>query len=328
MSNKKAPKTLLVGGAGYIGLVLAKRLLDQGRSVTILDNFLHGRTDLSSISDHKNFKLLEGDFRNLDLATQALKDHDEIVLLAALVGEPLCDLYPEEALTTNYSGAIAFFKAARDNHIKRFIFTSTDSCYGTRENEKLDEYSPLAPISLYSDLKAKAETEMLNYPHKDGFCHTVLRLATVYGLAPRTRFDLAVNLLTREAALKGKASIFSGEQWRPLVHVTDVARAFQLVLDSSPTKTSSQVFNVGHNRHNIQFKDLAQLLKKEFPKADINIVEAQPDLRDYYVTFDKISNILGFKPLTEIEDGIRDLKKALLSGTITDPYHRLYRNIP
>jgi nucleoside-diphosphate-sugar epimerase len=216
--------------------------------------------------------------------------------------------------------------AAQDFGARRFIFTSTDSCYGAQENVFLTEEAPLRPISLYAELKARLEEDFLRPPRRHDFHPTVLRLATLYGLAPRMRFDLVINLLTREAALGRPARIFSGEQWRPLVHVRDAARAFVLALEAPPEKVSGRIFNVGSNEQNVQFKDLAAILLKAMPEAAIETVPQPPDLRDYHVAFDRIRETLRFEPEYTVLDGIAEISEALKSGVLGDPYDAKYRN--
>ncbi|MDR2141532.1 MAG: NAD(P)-dependent oxidoreductase [Deltaproteobacteria bacterium] len=318
-------KTLIAGGAGYLGLTLARALLASGREVTILDSLLHG---LPPALTSLNVNFLEGDIRDISLTHRALQGFDEVVDLAALVGEPACDASPAEANQVNYLAAANLAAAAETAGVQRFILASTDSCYGARENEKLTELSPLAPLSLYARTKAWAEAAILSRPPRPDFQPTVLRMATIYGLADRTRFDLAVNLLTREATLKKRIKIFSGEQWRPLVHVADAARAFVLALDAPPALVSGQIFNVGSNEQNVQFKDLGALIAKVIPETVVETIPEPPDLRDYWVDFDKIRLILRFQPKYSLKAGILELRKAIIEGQIPDPYAAWLVNYP
>jgi nucleoside-diphosphate-sugar epimerase len=323
----RSKKILLFGGAGYVGLVLALQLIKRGFQVAILDNFLYGQKKLCEpLTSLPGFTLIEGDIRDIALVNRACQGCFAAVLLAALVGEKACDRDRVETFEVNYLAPLNVLESSKLNQLERLIFISTDSCYGARENEPLDEFSNLAPLSLYSELKAKIETEFLKRTQGTSLSLTVLRLATVYGLAPRTRFDLAVNLLTREAVLKGRAKIFSGEQWRPLVHVRDVAKAAELTLTTDADKVMGQIFNVGANEQNVQFKDFVGLLKILNPAAEIQLIPEAPDLRDYYVKFDKISKVLGFKAEVSLLEGMEELKMALLNGQIPDPYQNLWLN--
>jgi nucleoside-diphosphate-sugar epimerase len=325
----KKHSVLIIGGAGYIGLVLTQVLLEAGFNVTVLDNFIHGPDPLTFLKQWSTLKIIQGDIRDIGLVNRAVGGHRSVILLAALVGEPACDVDQNQTFEINFLAALNVMETAKHhNDVSRFIFTSTDSCYGAREGERLTEKSPLKPLSFYAELKAKVEDALLNSPLVSGFTPTILRLATVYGLSPRIRFDLAINLLVREVVLKKQAKIFSGEQWRPLVHVRDVARAFQMVLEAPSEKIDSQIFNVGSNEQNVQFKELAPLLSTLDPDAKIDIVPAAPDLRDYFVDFSKIERILGFKAKIKLFDGMTEIKQALLSGFPVDPYDKKWRNTP
>jgi len=305
---------------------------------------------VAPLAGRPGFRLIEADIRDLGALASAMPGHQAVILLAALVGEPACARDPAETVAVNYLAPLAVWRAAAWFGVGRFIFASTDSCYGAQEKVLLTEESPLRPLGLYAELKARVETELLASLPDSGWtslkaaaelkarvetellaspppCRpTVLRLATLYGPAPRMRFDLILNLLAREAALGRGAKIFSGEQWRPFVHVLDAARAFALALAAEPRAVSGQVFNVGSNHQNIQFKDLAELLRRVLPRARVETVPQPPDLRDYHVSFDKISRVLGFKPEFEPEDGLREIAAGLAAGAWGDPDDFCYCN--
>jgi len=317
---------LVIGGAGYLGGALVPQLLTAGHRVTVFDNLSFGDEAVAPLMSHDRFRLVIGDLRDISAVVKVLKDQQAVVLLAALVGEPACDRDPVETVAINYLATANVMKAAVYFGVERFIFTSTDSCYGAQENVFLTEESPLKPISLYAELKARVEAEFLQMPRPESFHPTILRLATLYGLAPRMRFDLVINLLTREAVTGRGAKIFSGEQWRPLVHVRDAASAFVTALDAPAELVSGQVFNVGSNGQNVQFKDLAEIIRRVLPAARVETVPQPPDLRDYHVCFDKISEVLNFSPAFEPVDGIAEIRAAILSGALGDPYDPQYRN--
>jgi nucleoside-diphosphate-sugar epimerase len=323
------PKNILiVGGAGYIGQIVSEKLLKEGFSVTIFDLFIHGHQEFKQLLPHPNFRSIKGDMNHTSSLFSLMDNFDAVILLAAIVGEAACDKDPELTTKTNLisPGAIWEYTSKKEN-LKRVIFTSTDSCYGQRPQEKLYESSILKPLSTYAKYKADIEKVFLAPKDKEhkGPIPIVLRLATVYGLAPRMRFDLAVNLLSREATLKRKFKIFSGEQWRPLVHVRDVAEAFHLALTAPHKKVKGEVFNVGSNAQNIKFVDLGNIIASTL-NAQMEIVPGSPDLRDYYVNFDKIAKELGFKAKVSIKEGIEEIREALLKGVFPDPYDVIYRN--
>jgi nucleoside-diphosphate-sugar epimerase len=320
---------LVVGGAGYLGGVLSSRLLDEGHEVTVFDRLLHGPAAVTPLAGRPGFKLIEADIRDLGALAEAMPGRQAVILLAGLVGEPACARDSAATVAVNYLASLAVWRAAAYYGAERFIFASTDSCYGAQENILLTEESPLQPLGLYAELKARVEREILgdglnlSAPNRRP---TILRLATLYGSAPRMRFDLILNLLAREAALGRGAKIFSGEQWRPFVHVLDAARAFSLALAADPETVSGQVFNIGSNHQNIQFKDLAKLLLRVLPQAKVETVPQPPDLRDYHVAFDKASRLLSFKPEFEPEDGLREIAAGLAAGIWGDPDSPRHRN--
>jgi nucleoside-diphosphate-sugar epimerase len=324
--NYPCNKVLIIGGAGYIGLALTKELLAANFQVTILDALIHGSEPLNHLCNQPQVTFIEGDVRDIRLVNRTIEGHWAVIILAALVGQPACDLDPKGALEINYLATLNIIENCRQHRVQRLIFTSTDSCYGTREGEKLDELSPLSPISLYAELKAKVENYIVSAPRISGFFPIIMRLATVYGLSPRPRFDLAVNLLVREITLKGKAKIFSGEQWRPLVHVTDVARAFRLALQAPANLVDHQIFNVGSDEQNIIFKDLGALLLKLRPDSTVVFEPAEADLRDYFVKFGKIKKVLDFSPSFSIFEGMVEIRDSLLNGFPADPYDQKWRN--
>lgn len=319
-------KIIVVGGAGYLGGILCSLLLSQNHQVIVYDKLFFGDAALKPLYKHPNFKFISGDIRDIQAVHQALKGQEAVVLLAALVGEPACNRDPDKTVAINYLATTNLMKAALYHEVPRIVFTSTDSCYGAQEGVLLNEESPLEPISLYAELKVRAEEDFLRLYQDSNLCSTILRLATLYGLAPRMRFDLVINLLTREATLQGTAKIFSGEQWRPLVHVRDAALAFSLALEAPESVVRQQVYNVGSNDQNVQFKDLGLLLHKSIPKVHIQTIPQPPDLRDYHVVFDKIQKELNFNPKLRPKDGILEIKEALTQQKLGDPYDTIYQN--
>ena len=319
-------KILVFGGAGYLGGCLTPLLLAAGHEVTVFDRLLFGSAAVDALVGRPGFRLMEGDLRDAGAVSAAVRGQRAVILLAALVGEAACARDPADTVAVNYLAPLSALRAAVYYGVERFLFASTDSCYGAQEGVLLTEDSPLQPLSLYAELKARVERELLAPGRPSGPHPTVLRLATLYGAAPRMRFDLILNLLAREAALGRGAKIFSGEQWRPLVHVRDAARAFALALSAEPETVSGRILNVGSNRQNVQFKELAPLLRRVWPGAAVETVPQPPDLRDYHVSFDKVRSVLGFQPEFEPEDGLREIAAGLARGDWGDPDAPRHRN--
>jgi nucleoside-diphosphate-sugar epimerase len=181
------------------------------------------------------------------------------------------------------------------------------------------------PISLYGQLKVTAEREIMSL-ESENFKPTILRMATIYGLSPRMRFDLVVNILTLNAFANGKITVHGGTQWRPLVHVADAAKAYAMCLDAPLEDVGGQVFNVGSNEQNYQIQQLADQVVEVFPDVDVETIAQSPDLRDYYVSFDKINSVLGYRVEHSIADGLSEIKRALEDGEIADPSHPRHYN--
>ncbi|MBU2547891.1 MAG: NAD-dependent epimerase/dehydratase family protein [Proteobacteria bacterium] len=317
-------KVLVMGGAGYIGSILTRMLVERGYETTVFDRLLFGSEPLADLERSPNFRLIRGDLRDVAEVSAAVEGQDAVVLLAALVGEPACNRDPRETVDVNWLGTKTVIDACRYYHVPRLLFASTDSCYGIQEGI-LYEDSPLNPISLYAELKRDVENELLA-AGGNGFSPTILRLATVYGLSPRMRFDLIINILTMHAVLHNKIRIFGGKQWRPLVHVADVARGFLAVLEADPERVKGQVFNIGSNEQNYQIGVLGELVRSYLPGVEVETIDQPPDLRDYHVNFDKAGRVLGFRVDYTVGDAVGEIETALRSGAIQDPTGPRFRN--
>ncbi len=322
--SRASPLIVVFGGAGYVGSVVTQELLRRGYRIRVFDILRFGPAPLAEVRGHPNFELVEGDIRRIAEATASIEGAHAVILLAALVGEPDCDRNPKETVDVNLLATKTLAEACRYYEIPRFIFASTDSAYGIQEGVMTEEM-PLNPTSLYARLKMRVEREILDL-HDERFRPAVLRMATIYGLSPRMRFDLIVNTLSRDAFTKGKITIYGGKQWRPLVHVADAARAYAMCLEAPLDAVGGQMFNVGSNEQNYQICELGELMRSVFPEVEIDTVPQSPDLRDYHVSFDKISRVLGYRVEHSVTDGIREIRTALADGRIQDPMDRRYYN--
>ena len=218
----------------------------------------------------------------------------------------------------NQKGPVRIASMAKAAGVQRYLFSSSCSVYGHGTGIQLTEDSPLAPISLYAKAKIEAEKGLLNLAD-DNFTVTIFRNATCYGLSPRMRFDLAVNLMTLHAYKHHKITVMGGgEQWRPFVHIKDVARAYQLALEADTCAVQKQILNLGSNEQNYQISQLAHAVKNMFDNVTVEQAPDDPDRRDYHVSFDKISSILGFKPEKRVSDGVLEIKEALKEGKLQD----------
>lgn len=325
--NGGRPETVLVtGGAGYIGSVLVGELLKEGYKVKVFDKMMFGRDSLSSFESSPNLQIIEGDILDTLALERAMADVDAVVHAAAIVGEAACAARQDVAIKTNYLGAVAAARLAKAYGVKRFIYFSTCSTYGKSDDEdEVDERSPLRPVDFYGETKIYAERDILRLADEK-FSPIMLRLSTVYGLSPRMRFDLVVNTFSKKAAKEGKIMIFGGGQWRPLIHVADVARAVSMALSAPLSKVGSRVFNVGADSENYLISSLGELVKEAFPNIQVETLVEATDQRSYRVRFGKIEGDLGFRPEKTVRDGIREIKEALEAGNFPDTEAKRYYN--
>lgn len=321
----KVKNILVTGGAGYIGSVLVKQLLDRGYNVRILDNLLYGSDAIIHLFPYRNLDFHRGDVLSLHDLKKAMRGIEAIIHLAAIVGDDACDRDTKLATDTNVNSVRKILKVMKERKVPRLIFASTCSVYGASESEILTEESKFNPVSHYARTKIEAEKVILSDGEKD-FHPTILRMSTIYGYSPRTRFDLAINLFAMRAAIYGSLTIQGGHQWRPFVHVYDAARAFGKVLEAPIGKVSRQVFNVGTNNQNFRMIQFIDIIGKTLPKVKVNLNKSFTDLRSYHVSFDKIEKKLTFMNEKKVEDGLIEIYKLVKSGYIVNPRELRYIN--
>lgn len=323
-------KILVTGGAGYIGSVLVRQLLERGYAVRTIDSLKWGGEPLFDVLQHPNFEFIKGDLRKADDLDKALEgDIFGIVHLAAIVGDPACKKYADEALETNWGASVALFEKAEETGVERFVFASTCSNYGKMSDGEgfVHEESELNPVSLYAELKVKFEQFLMHEQKDSRMCGTALRYSTVYGFSPRVRFDLTVNEFTRNATLGQVEEIWGEQFWRPYCHVDDLALSAILVLESEEEKVRAEVFGVGDTNENYQKGQIMREVIKVVPDSSATYVAKDDDPRDYRVNFDKIKNTLGFKITKTVPEGIEEIYNLVRSGVITDTFEQKYRNI-
>jgi len=324
-STHAVMQTILVtGGAGYIGSTLVPKLLDAGHGVIVADRFYFGPDSLSAArAKHGDrLRLVKTDIRRLDPAI--FREVDAVVDLAGISNDPSCELDPNITRDVNLHGSVRTMKLARDAGVKRYVLSSSCSVYGRGEGLGLTESSGLHPVSLYARCKAEAERELLALK-SDHFCPVALRLATVFGLSPRMRFDLAINVMTKNAYTRGQITVDGGgKQWRPFVHVADVAEAMMFFMTADAARVGGEVFNVGHQDNNVRILNLAYRVRDIVPGTQIVMAPTDPDLRDYNVRFDKLAAIWPGHAFRSIDAGIREILDALRGGRIDPDDRRWY----
>lgn len=324
-SNRPVRHVLLIGGAGYIGSVLARHLLERGYRVTVLDRLIFGDSGVKGLMDHPRFRLIIEDFRDIHALVRAARGADAVIHLGAIVGDPACALDPRQAVDVNYRATRLIRDVCRGLGVNRLIFTSTCSVYGVNE-EIIDEESALNPVSVYAASKIASERAVLE-DIEPGFAPTVLRLATVFGWSARPRFDLVVNLLSAKALLENQIDVFNPHQWRPFIHLADAARAFTACLEAPVERVSGQIFNAGDDDLNMTLGVLGETFEKVFPGVRVNTVVNESDRRSYRVSFQRIRDGIGFRCTTSIEAGIHELRCMITESEITDYTDQRYSNV-
>ncbi|MGW7089080.1 NAD-dependent epimerase/dehydratase family protein [Streptomyces sp. NPDC054871] len=312
-------RVLITGGCGYVGSALVKRLVrDGGYHVTVLDNgLIPGWRMEGGPVDY-----IEGDVRDIADWSAVLKNVDCVVHLAAVVGDPACSINTQLTWEVNYLATVRLATECRKAGVARFVFSSTCSNYGVVD-EVADIYSPLQPQSDYAESKVRAEHHLL-VSQDVGFTPVIVRLATLYGLAPRMRFDLAVNVMTANAVHNSKVEVHGGKQWRPFLHVNDAAKALQLAVEAGATPSVPQVYNCGSATDCYQLGDIGRLIAAEVPGAELVTLDSATDVRDYRVSFDRIEKRIGFRADLRVVDGIREMRDSLTAGEFADYAHERY----
>ena len=314
---------LVVGGAGYIGSILCRKLLEAGETVRVLDSLVYGDFAIRGLLDHPGFELMAGDCRDIQSVVSAMRGVKSVVHLAAIVGDGACEQDRHTALEVNYAATRMMIEIAKGNGVERFVFASSCSVYGASDNLS-DEHSALNPISLYAQTKVDSEKVLIE-ARTDSFHPVVLRLATVFGDGYRPRFDLVVNLLAAEAYHRRLITIYNGGQWRPFIHVRDVADGILLTLKAPLSLVSGEVFNLGDSRLNHTLAEVAEKIGRVFPEARIMNVD-NPDRRNYRVSFRRIHDRLGFRCILGLDEGIAALRDSFERNAISDYTDVRYNN--
>jgi nucleoside-diphosphate-sugar epimerase len=321
---------LVAGGAGYIGAVLTRALLAGGNRVRVLDSLLYDNLGSLDGVDGDGYSFQRGDVRSRDEVDAALEGITDVVLLASLVGDPVCKGNPELAKETNLDGARTVMEAADAAGVGRVIFASTCSNYGLRtDTEPATEEDELHPLSLYAETKVEMEREILDRSRGWSFAPTVLRLATAYGLSPRMRFDLTVSEFTRELTLGNSLDVYDPDTWRPYCHTEDISAAIMRVLDAEAGDVEGEVFNVGGDDGNFTKRMIVEAALEALDgKGEVAWTEGGDDARNYRVSFAKIRDRLGFEPGHTVPGAIAELVAALRDGRFQDVDDRplYYRN--
>jgi nucleoside-diphosphate-sugar epimerase len=314
---------MITGGAGYVGSNLVPKLLDAGYAVTVLDLFMYGDV----LPKHPKLTLVKGDLRNPEDVKKALQGCDAVIHLACISNDPSFDLDPGLGRSINYDCFRPLVKMSKDAGVGRFVYASSSSVYGVKDEPNVHEDLPLAPLTDYSKYKAMCE-EVLIEEREPGFSAVILRPATVCGYAPRLRLDLTVNILTNLAINNGRITVFGGGQLRPNIHVDDMTDLYRLVLEAPAAAVDGKVWNAGY--HNLQVMEIAEKVRAKIGENVEIVVTPTNDHRSYHVSSERLRRDLGFAAHRSVEDAIIDLRNAFTAGKVPnsmtdDRYYNIKR---
>lgn len=318
---------LVTGGVGYVGALASKQLLERGYRVRALDALLFGQQAVADDLRDAGVEVVEGDVRDEGARSRALEGIDAVVHLAAIVGDPACARDPETSHAVNVEATQALIGDAERGGVEHFVFASTCSNYGKMADPTvpIDETGELAPVSRYAEQKVSIEQYLGN---GTALPSTRLRFATVYGVAPRMRFDLTVNEFTRDLWADHELEIFGAHRWRPYIHAADAARAIADVLAAPRESVIGEVFNVGSSAENYTKATIVEAIRARCERGSVITVEQETDPRDYRVNFEKVHSVLGFTPSRTVPDGIEEVIAALDRRAFGDPFDGRHRNTP
>ena len=305
-------RILIVGGAGYVGSMLTKKLLRKGYKVRIFDLLIY-KVEFEKNDD---LEIIKGDIRDTIELKTSLKDVDHVIHLACISNDPSFELDPSLGKSINFDPFEKFIKMCIGAKIKRFIYASSSSVYGLSEEKNVTEDHELRPLTDYSKFKVECENVLLNYKNSD-MSWTVIRPATVCGYSIRQRFDVVVNLLTNLGYNKKQISVFGGQQLRPNVNINDMTESYLQVLNAETSKVQSEIFNVGYE--NLKVIEIAELVRNTINKNVDLKIHPTDDNRSYHISSGKIEEKLGFKMKNTVEDAIKDLIDAFDQNKFENP---------
>ena len=314
MTNKTW-NVLVTGGAGYVGSMLIPKLLDAGHNVTVLDLYIYGDV-FADLKGNPNLREVKGDLRDPAAVADAMRGCDAVIHLACISNDPSFELNPDLGKSINYDAFRPLVRAAKAAGVTRFIYASSSSVYGIKDDPEVTEDLPLEPLTDYSKFKAMCE-DVLAEERVPGFTTLVIRPATVCGYAPRLRLDLTVNILTNHAINNGKITVFGGSQRRPNINIEDMTDLYVKCLQYDDAAIDGKIFNAGFENHSVS--EIAEMVRASVGNGVEVVTEPSDDLRSYHVSSQKIADELGFVPVHTIEDAVDSLVSAFEAGRVVDP---------
>ena len=308
-------RVFVTGGAGYVGSVLVPRLLEAGYQVRVIDLYLYGDDVLKSVAGHPGLDQVKGDIRDRRLLERVMPGCDAVIHLACISNDPSFELNPDLGKSINYDAFFDLVAVSKDSGVRRFIYASSSSVYGIKDEQNVTEELSLEPLTDYSKYKALCEDVLLKAQTAD-FRPVVIRPATVCGYSPRLRLDLTVNILTNYAVNSGKITVFGGKQKRPNIHIADMADAYLALLAAPDAQIAGKVFNAGYENHTVS--QLAEMIRAVVGRETEIVTTPTNDNRSYHISSEKIRREVGFVPRHTIEDAARDLVDGFRAGLIPD----------
>ena len=311
---------LVTGGAGYVGSVLTPKLLAAGHSVRVLDAYYFGQRPLDAVRGHSRLQEIQADLRDRQAVDAALDGCDAVIHLACVSNDPSFELDPSLGRSINYDAFLPLVESAKRRGVRRFVYASSSSVYGIKEEENVTEDLPLRPLTDYSKYKALCEDILLD-EREPGFTTLILRPATVCGDSPRLRLDLSVNILTNLAYHKRQITVFGGSQRRPNLHIEDMTDLYLSALQWPDEQIDGKIYNAGWQ--NLSIAEIAELVRSETGDDVAIVTSPTNDLRSYHISSEKIKRELGWAPRRTVRDAVRDLLAAFRAGkvpnSLTDP---------
>ena len=307
---------LITGGAGYVGCKLADKLSYDNHTVSVYDLFIYGE----DVFENNKINKIKGDIRNTNLLKKHLKNIDIVIHLACISNDPSFELNPTLGKEINLDAFEPLVRESKNAGVKRFIYASSSSVYGIKEEKNVNEDMSLEPLTDYSKFKAKCEDILFNYMDSN-FESVVIRPATVCGYSKRLRLDLVVNIFANIGYHTRKVKVFGGEQLRPNIHIDDMIRAYELLIISETNKVNGKIFNAGwENKSVLQIAEEAKFILGK----DISLeVIPTDDNRSYHISSEKIKRELNFSTKFTISDAIQDLKNVFESNKLNDPINNI-----
>jgi len=304
---------LVTGGAGYVGSKLVPALISAGHRVHVLDLYIFGEDIFGDLAEDANLKQFKGDIRDKATVDKAVAGCDTVIHLACVSNDPSFELDPTLGKSINYDAFRPLIHAAKRAGVNRFIYASSSSVYGIKEDRNVTEDLPLEPITDYSKFKALCE-KILEEEREPGFTTLTIRPATVCGFAPRQRLDLTVNILTNHAVNNGKILVFGGSQRRPNIHIGDIVDLYVISMTLDEALIDGGIYNAGYENH--QVIEIAELVKGVVGNnVDIEVTSTD-DLRSYHISSERIKKELGFEPKHSIAEAAEDVANALNTGRL------------